>query len=204
MKRITIKYPDPFNEQDYKEFLMLEYRNQPFTLKQIAFPINRIIGIIDCAIKEFAINDYIISRISLVKQLSLKREYSDDVENAPKYIANIFYFSSKKRKVIESIARVCEIKFPEERATEYLQYVSDVTKRIVRDICEATETTISHASKISSQRSVINDNSKSQIASDSSWAKRHGAKNKDLHQPSKKVTWEDRLKVGNKKGEKVK
>lgn len=203
MKRIIIKYPNPFNEQDYKEFLMLEYQNQPFTLEQIAFPINRIIGIVDCAIKEFSANDHIISRISLVKQLSLKREYSDDMENIPDHIANIFYFSIGEQETIEYIASLCEIKFPEERATEYLRYVSDVTKRIVRDICDATEATIPHVSKISSQKLVGNDKT---TAPDSSWAKRYGAKSTDLHKQrnTNAVTWKDKLETVINKDQKVK
>ncbi len=126
------------------------------------------------------------------------------MENIPDHIANIFYFSTEERETIEYIASLCEIKFPEKQSTKYLQYVLEVKKRIVRDICDATEAAISHASKILSQRSVRDDNIQSKMAtSDSGWTKKHSAKVKDLRQQHKKVTWEDKLKTVNR-GEKVK
>ena len=153
-KIIKAQYPSSFKKDEYIELLTSEYLEKYFKFlpEQIRTPIKKTVDCIEHYINEFKDPKYQIYMINYIKNLTKIKD--NEMEDLPQWVLTMLDYIRKDEETVRyTIEELSEIKLPDDKE-QYLEFVSQVTKKIIEDICLATETKIPHAAKIEYQRSI--------------------------------------------------
>jgi hypothetical protein len=153
-KVIKAQYPSSFKKDEYIEFLTSEYLKEysKFLPEQIQVPIIKIVDCIENRINEFKSGKYQLSIINYIKNLTKIKD--DETEEMSQWaLITIDYIKKDEETVKRSIEELSGVKLPD-NMEQYLEFVSKMTKKVIKDICLATEAKIPHTTRVEYRRSI--------------------------------------------------
>lgn len=134
----------------YVEALKGEYYQEypEFTLDQIRRPIHLAAGWVDYDLNRYTSEKLKMFVIDCYKEILSDREQTDE-SGLEQTMLRVLYFLIKVENVIRfDYSPRLNIPFPEKDKDKYLDFISKMTERIVRDMCDTLEKKISHAGKV--------------------------------------------------------
>jgi hypothetical protein len=148
------QYPNGQNIKQYIGVLTSEYQTvySDFSPKTIKTHISEVVEGIDYNINELESDDGKLFPINELKRISAGSLTTEEKDKFIGGMAIILCYCEKVEDVVRDRIEALEIPFPEEYKEEYLEFISKMTKRAIKDICAATEEKIPHSAKIKYQR----------------------------------------------------
>ncbi len=134
-------YPNNLSKNKYTEVVLLTYTvkyEKYFTYEQIKEPIELLIDRVDHIINHF-------------NKLEYKKHALDDLKNvcAGNYIHSLiapealkvahYFFSRNEQKIKNYIENVCDIEFPNKFKDEYFDFITEMSKELLTQICDHVE-----------------------------------------------------------------
>ncbi len=150
------QYPNGQSEKKYAHVLITEYcvkHSDYFLEQQIQTPILRAIEATNGAIDESESGIGKLIYINNLKRI-LEGVMTEEEESKLSQCESIILCQIEKVEdmVKYDMKEVLKTPFPEGHKKEYLDFISNMTKKVVQEICDATEAKISHADKIEYER----------------------------------------------------
>lgn len=151
------QYPNSLTEEKYIRSLNWEFKTPEnlklFSEKQIETPLARAIEATKGVVERFELGNYKLICINNLKRI-LGHDLTEEEEDKLFQCESIILCQIEKVEDMVKSDIECKLKvpFPQEHAEEYLNLVSKMTRKVVQEICAATEEKISHADKIEYQR----------------------------------------------------
>lgn len=141
-------------KEKYIKALEWEYLQyyQEFTQEQINRPIAVVVGSIDADIKRYGDESLKMSVINDYKRILRDKDKTDETGLSQCGLIVLSYIIKAEEPIRYDVTRAGKVPFPEEHKEKYLEFISNMTKIVVHDMCTTIETKISHAAKIEYQR----------------------------------------------------
>jgi hypothetical protein len=153
------QYSNFKKKEKYIKALEWEYlQDYPeFTQKQINRPIDVIVDAIDFdvnqyseeSLKMFVINDY--------KRILRDKDETDETGLSQCKLAALSYIIKAEEPIRYYITKAAQVPFPEEHKEKYLEFISNMTQGVIKDMCATIEAKIPNTAKIEYQRLIGND-----------------------------------------------
>ena len=150
-------YPNSLPEEKYLRTLNWEFKTSEnlkfFSEQQIETPISRAVEATSATINRFESGDGKLLSINTLRKI-LKGGMSEEEENKlPQCESIILCQIEKVEDMIKSdMEYTLKVPFPKDHIKEYLDFISKMARKVVQEICAATEAKISHADGIEYER----------------------------------------------------
>jgi hypothetical protein len=148
------RYSEFKKKEKYIKALEWEYlQDYPdFTPEQINRPIAVVVGSVDADINQYSDESIKISIINDYKRILRDKDRTDEDGMEQSMIAVLYFLIGVEESIRYDITRAGKVLFPEEHKQKYLEFISNMTRRVVQDMCATIEAKIPHSAKIEYQR----------------------------------------------------